>query len=63
MKYIGLDIHKKETHACGLDEKGKIVHVERFKTDAEDIGRSFSDVEGRLDNDLAVVIEAAVFYF
>jgi hypothetical protein len=25
MKYIGLDIHKKDTQACVLDEKGKVI--------------------------------------
>ena len=25
MKYIGLDIHKKDTQACVVDENGKVI--------------------------------------
>lgn len=41
MKYIGLDIHKKDTQASVLDEKGKFVHGERIRTDVKDIGHFF----------------------
>lgn len=37
MKHIGLDMHKKETKACALDEKGKAVHVKCIRTDVCDI--------------------------
>lgn len=38
MKYIGLDIHKKDTQACVLDDKGKVILVKRIRTDVSDIG-------------------------
>ncbi len=41
MYYIGLDIHKKDTQACVLNEKGKFVHGERIRTDVVDIGHFF----------------------
>ncbi len=63
MKYIGLDIHKKETRACVLDEKGKIVHVKRIRTDVEDIGHWFKDIETETNDELKVVMEATGFYF
>ena len=63
MKYIGLDIHKKETRACVLDEKGKVVHVKRIRTDVEDIGHWFKDIEMETNDELKVVMEATGFYF
>jgi transposase len=63
MKYIGLDIHKKETQACVLDEKGKIVHVERIRTDVRDIGHWFENIEAKTNDELSVAIEATGFYF
>lgn len=63
MKYIGLDIHKKDTQASVLDEKGKFVHGERIRTDVKDIGHFFEKIERMNDDDLSVVIEATGFYF
>jgi transposase len=63
MKYIGLDIHKMETQACVLDEKGKVVHVKRIRTDVEDIGRWFKNIEDETNDELKVVMEATGFYF
>lgn len=62
MKYIGLDIHKKDTQACVLDEKGKVILVKRVRTDVYDIGHLFGMIEAG-DEKLAVVIEATGFYF
>ncbi len=63
MYYIGLDIHKKDTQACVLNEKGKFVHGERIRTDVKDIGHFFEKIERMNDDDLLVVIEATGFYF
>lgn len=63
MYYIGLDIHKKDTQACVLNEKGKFVHGERIRTDVVDIGHFFEKIERMNDDDLSVVIEATGFYF
>lgn len=63
MKYIGLDIHKKDTQACILDEKGKVIHVKRIRTDVNDIGHWFKDIEAETNDELSVVIEATGFYF
>jgi len=63
MYYIGLDIHKKDTQACVLNENGKFVHGERIRTDVKDIGRFFEKIERMNDDDLSVVIEATGFYF
>ena len=62
MKYIGLDIHKKDTQACVLDEKGKVIHVKRIRTDVSDIGHLFGIIEAGNEK-LAVVMEATGFYF
>jgi transposase len=64
MYYIGLDIHKKDTQACVLNEKGKFVHGERLRTNVHDIGHLFEKMErmkGK-DDDLSVVIEAMDLY-
>ena len=61
MRYVGLDIHKKHTQACVRNEKGKILLDERFKTDADEIGKFFSKVEGH--GPLTVAMEATGFYF
>jgi predicted NBD/HSP70 family sugar kinase len=63
MKHIGLDIHKKETQACVLDEKGKVVLVKRVRTDVPDIGHLFKNIEDEAKEELAVVMEATGFYF
>jgi transposase len=63
MKYIGLDIHKKDTQACVLDEKGKVVLVKRVRTDVSDIGHLFKKIEDDTNDELAVVMEATGFYF
>ena len=44
MKYIGLDIHKKDTQACVLDEKGKVILVKRG-TVVSEIGHFFGIIE------------------
>ena len=62
MKYIGLDIHKKDTQACVLDEKGKVILVKRVRTDVSDIGHLFGNIEAGNEK-LAVVMEATGFYF
>jgi transposase len=62
MKYIGLDIHKKDTQACVLDEKGKVILVKRVRTDVSDIGHLFGIIEAGNEK-LAVVMEATGFYF
>ena len=62
MKYIGLDIHKKDTQVCVLDEKGKVVLVKRVRTDVSDIGHLFENIEDENEK-LAVVMEATGFYF
>jgi transposase len=62
MKYIGLDIHKKDTQACVLDEKGKVLLVKRVRTDVSDIGHLFKNIEDENEK-LAVVMEATGFYF
>ncbi|HRR67444.1 MAG TPA: IS110 family transposase, partial [Methanomassiliicoccales archaeon] len=63
MHYIGLDIHKKDTQASVLDEKGKFIHGERIRTDVVDIGHFFERMERMNDDDRKVVIEATGFYF
>jgi transposase len=62
MKYIGLDIHKKDTQACVLDEKGKVILIKRVRTDVSDIGHLFGIIEAENEK-LAVVMEATGFYF
>jgi hypothetical protein len=62
MKYIGLDIHKKDTQACVLDEKEKAILVKRVRTDVSDIGHLFGMIEADEMN-LSVVMEATGFYF
>ena len=62
MKYIGLDIHKKDTQACVVDEKGKVILVKRVRTDVSDIGLLFKNIEEENEK-LAVVMEATGFYF
>ncbi len=62
MKYIGLDIHKKETQACVLDEKGKVILIKLVRTDVSDIGHLFGMIEAGNEK-LAVVMEATGFYF
>jgi transposase len=62
MKYIGLDIHKKDTQACVLDEKGKVILIKRVRTDVSDIGHLFGMIEADEKN-LSVVMEATGFYF
>lgn len=62
IKYIGLDIHKKDIQACVLDEKGRVVLVKRVRTNVSDIGHLFKNIEAG-DEKLAVVMEATGFYF
>jgi transposase len=46
-----------------LDEKGKVVLVEGIRTDVEELGRLFKDIEDGTDEELKVVMEATGFYF
>jgi transposase len=59
MYYIGLDIHKKNTQACVMDEKGKVAVNERFSSDVVSIG-AFFDRLGTAE--ARVVMEATGFY-
>jgi transposase len=59
----GLDIHKKETQTCVMDEKRKVILVKRVRTDVTDIGHLFKMIEGKTKEELAVVMEATGFYF
>lgn len=62
MHYIGLDIHKKDTQICVLNDEGKMVCGERIPTDVRDIGRFFERIETK-DDELKIVMEATGFYF
>ena len=62
MYYIGLDIHKKDTQICVLNEDGALVCNERIPTDVFDIGLFFKKMETN-DDELKVVMEATGFYF
>jgi len=59
MYYIGLDIHKKNTQACVMNEKGKIIVNERFPSEIVAIN-AFLDRLGSVE--AKVVMEATGFY-
>lgn len=59
MYYIGLDIHKKNTQACVMNEKGKIIVNERFLSEIVAIN-AFLDRLGFVE--AKVVMEATGFY-
>jgi transposase len=46
-----------------LDEKGKVIHVKRIRTDVNDIGHWFKDIEAESNEEFKVAMEATGFYF
>ncbi len=59
MYYIRLDIHKKNTQACVMDEKRKVIINERFLSEVVAIN-AFLDRLGSVE--AKVVMEATGFY-
>ena len=59
MYYIGLDIHKKNTQAYVMDERGKVIVNERFSSDIVAMN-GFLDRLGTAE--ARVVMEATGFY-
>lgn len=39
MQYVGMDVHKMFIYACVLDEEGKMVFEQKFKTEPDDMDR------------------------
>lgn len=59
MKYIGLDIHKKNTQACVMNEKGKVLTNVRFPSNPKEINRFLDGIEA--SGPASIVMEATGF--
>lgn len=55
MRFVGLDVHKRETEACILDQAGEVLHRERFATTRERLVRF---AKQHLGPDARVALEA-----
>jgi len=44
VRYVGLDVHKRVVEACFLDEKGNVVHRERFALNRQTLATFAKDV-------------------
>lgn len=55
MRFIGLDVHKRETEACVIDQAGDVLHRQRFATTREAL-EAFA--RHQLGPDTAVALEA-----
>jgi transposase len=55
MRFVGLDVHKRETEACVIDEAGEILHRERLPTTREGLERF---ARRHLGPDARVALEA-----
>ena len=58
MKYVGLDVHKKQTAVCVLDENGNKVMVRTVRGGAKDVAALLRKLEGPL----ALCFEASTGY-